>query len=88
MTQGKASRWKEIAKLNGLEGKGYRKGDCLALPQGGVRGPRTAVRIRSRPIARAGGHELNVRGRFDPDFAPIRAGIRCLCREIQTAARP
>ena len=30
---GKASRWKEIAELNGLEGKGYRKGDCLALPK-------------------------------------------------------
>ena len=29
---GDASRWKEIAELNGLEGKGYRKGDCLALP--------------------------------------------------------
>ena len=32
-TLGKASRWKEIAKLNGLEGKGYKKGDCLALPK-------------------------------------------------------
>ena len=29
---GKASRWKEIAELNDLGGKGYRKGDCLALP--------------------------------------------------------
>ncbi len=29
---GKASRWKEIAQLNGLDGKGYRAGDCLALP--------------------------------------------------------
>ena len=30
---GKASRWKEIAELNGLGGgKSYRKGDCLALP--------------------------------------------------------
>lgn len=31
-TLGKASRWKEIARLNGLEGKSYRYGDCLALP--------------------------------------------------------
>lgn len=31
-TLGKASRWKEIVELNGLEGKGYRAGDCLALP--------------------------------------------------------
>ena len=31
-TLGKASRWKEIVELNGLEGKGYKKGDCLALP--------------------------------------------------------
>lgn len=31
-TLGRASRWKEITKLNGLDGKGYRKGDCLALP--------------------------------------------------------
>ena len=31
-TLGKTSRWKEIAELNGLEGKGYKKGDCLALP--------------------------------------------------------
>ena len=30
-TLGKASRWKEIVELNGLEGKGYRTGDCLAL---------------------------------------------------------
>ena len=29
---GDPGRWKEIAKLNGLEGKGYKKGDCLALP--------------------------------------------------------
>ena len=27
---------------------------------------------------------MDVSGRFDPDFAPIRTGIRCLCREIQT----
>lgn len=31
-TLGKASRWKEIVEMNGLEGKGYRVGDCLALP--------------------------------------------------------
>ena len=31
-TLGKASRWKEIVELNGLEGKGYRAGDCLMLP--------------------------------------------------------
>ena len=31
-TLGRASRWKEIVELNGLEGKGYKKGDCLALP--------------------------------------------------------
>ena len=31
-TLGKASRWKEIVELNGIEGKGYRAGDCLALP--------------------------------------------------------
>ena len=31
-TLGKASRWKEIVELNGLEGIGYRAGDCLALP--------------------------------------------------------
>ena len=31
-TLGKASRWKEIVELNGLDGKGYRAGDCLALP--------------------------------------------------------
>lgn len=31
-TLGKGSRWKEIAKLNGLDGKGYAKGDCLKLP--------------------------------------------------------
>lgn len=31
-TLGKASRWKEIVQLNGLEGKGYRAGDCLMLP--------------------------------------------------------
>ena len=29
---GDPGRWKEIAKLNDLEGKGYKKGDCLALP--------------------------------------------------------
>lgn len=32
-TLGDPSRWKEIAKLNDLDGKGYRKGDCLALPK-------------------------------------------------------
>ena len=31
-TLGDPDRWKEIAKLNDLEGKGYKKGDCLALP--------------------------------------------------------
>lgn len=31
-TLGKASRWREIVELNGLEDKGYRAGDCLALP--------------------------------------------------------
>ena len=31
-TLGRASRWKEIVELNGLEGTGYRAGDCLALP--------------------------------------------------------
>ena len=31
-TLGKASRWKQIAELNDLEGKEYKKGDCLALP--------------------------------------------------------
>ena len=29
---GDASRWREIMKLNGLEGAGYRLGDCLAPP--------------------------------------------------------
>ena len=33
-TLGKASRWKQIAELNGLGAdKSYRKGDCLALPK-------------------------------------------------------
>lgn len=32
-TLGRGSRWKEIVELNDLEGKGYRKGDCLALPK-------------------------------------------------------
>ena len=31
-TLGDASRWPEIMKLNGLEGKSYRIGDCLRLP--------------------------------------------------------
>lgn len=31
-TCGKASRCHQIAKLNGLEGKGYKEGDVLALP--------------------------------------------------------
>ena len=31
-TFGKASRCHQIAKLNGLEGKGYEEGDCSALP--------------------------------------------------------
>jgi hypothetical protein len=32
-TLGKASRWKEIAKLNGIGAdRSYRLGDCLKLP--------------------------------------------------------
>jgi len=29
---GRASRWRAIAELNGLQGRGFRAGDCLALP--------------------------------------------------------
>ena len=31
-TLGNASRWKEVAAPNGLDGKGCQVGDCLALP--------------------------------------------------------
>ena len=39
-TLGRASRWREIAELNGLEGRGCRAGDCLRLP-GRPFGPRS-----------------------------------------------